>query len=187
MIFLLICKNNLAIRLKLFNKDLNNFEAIDNQTIHTISWFNFDNLILDIRQQLWDIFTQLDEEFKQEHYYKFYKLDRFISVLGMDWCDLKLNELDQYYDKLSKENKTKYDEFKEQKELSETIIMGFLGYCSEVEVIDKNKTLDAKIHEEAILSTLSSQILDYTIKQINLYDEEGFLVDEYDDSKKKIN
>ena len=56
-------KQELQSKIDAFNKDLNTIDAIDNKTIANIPWIDFDELILDIRQQLWDIWTKQDKDY----------------------------------------------------------------------------------------------------------------------------
>lgn len=181
------CKQEFKDKIEAFNRNLNTIEAIDNHTIANIPWIEFDQLILDIRDELWDIWMKQDKDFMLTHYYGFYKLDHFISIIGIDRYQQKLAELEQYYDKLSADNKNKFKANNVHIQLLQVALVDFIKYTNEVSVNNESEIQEANIQKEEILSTLDSEILNYMVDQIIIYDEEGLVIDEYDDSKRKIN
>ena len=121
------------------------------------------------------------------HYYGFYKLDHFISIVGIDRCQQKLVELEQYHDKLSAESKKEFKNNQVHIQLLQVALVDFIKYTNEVSVNKESDLEDANIQKEEILSTLDSEILNYMVDQIFIYDEEGLLIDEYDDTQRKVN
>lgn len=174
-------------KIEAFNRSLNTIEAIDNHTIANIPWIDFDQLMLDLRDDLWDIWMKQDKNFMLAHYYGFYKLDHFISIVGIDRCQQKLAELEQYHDKLSAESKKEFKNNQVHIQLLQVALVDFIKYTNEVSVNKESDLEDANIQKEEILSTLDSEILNYMVDQIFIYDEEGLLIDEYDDTQRKVN
>lgn len=180
-------KNELDAEIKKFDINLNTIEAVINKTSPSIPWIEFDDILRSISNSLWNIWSAQDGEFQKKYFYQLYKLDRLINFFAIDKTETKLEELDQYYDKLSGENKKEMHKLEGKTKLLQTVVVDFLNYASEVTVINENYLNDTNIRKEAILSTLTFQIWNLMADQIGIYDDEGFLVDEFDDSKRKIN
>lgn len=180
-------KDKLNDKISDFNKNLNTVEACLNKTIATLPWIEFNDLITVMSDDVWKIWEVVSDDFKKHHFYQLYKLDRIINFIGIDKSEPKLLQLSKYYDKLTEDHKKEVHELEVKTKLLQTVVVDFFNYSNEVAVVNENNLNDANIRKEAILSTLSSQIWLNLSDQIFIYDEEGFLVDEFDDSQKKTN
>ena len=171
----------------LISKNLSTIEAVENKTIANISWGHYINLIADAKEALWNMWEKFDKQFLDANYASLYELDKLLSAILCDKCDLKLAQLNQYYNKLAADVKKNVDDLAKHIKLIKCVLFDFVGFCNEVTVTDPKNLNDANIHKEAILSALTDAIWGCENDEIAIYEEEGFLVDDCDEKKKKPN
>lgn len=171
-------------KINIFNKNLNTIEAVSNGTIAHLPWIDLNNLLIELSSYLWKIWGAQSNEFKESHFVIFYTLDQIINFIGIDNAKTKLNQLNQYCDKLTPDHQNQLHTIENNTELLQIVLRDFFNYCSEVTVIDKHNLDDANVNKSEIVSTLTSQIWYHLREQIWIYDDENFLIDEFDDFKK---
>ena len=146
--------------------------------IESLDWRKYCRTCWDVFNKLNTIYSHMNKDFLHQYAYNFIYIYKNIVLLIDNQQELELNQMHQYYDKLSEVNKSKVDVINNYVEGIDNIKEYFFDLLSKLTLIDKKDELSANIDYITILCELAQIRSDLNCGKLDVYFDESFIPDE---------
>lgn len=159
-------------------QDLDLINQVEQGNKASIDWRQYSRICWNIFDKLVAIDSHMNKDFLHQNQANFLQVYKSLFNLVDNQYSLELDQMHQYYAKLSDSNKAKVDSIDSYLESVDAIRESLTQLLASLTLIDKKDELIANVNYLKVLSELIQLRTSLDCEKLSVYDEESFIPDE---------